>query len=139
MKLDDQNKAIAEFCGVKPELVEWWAYKPDDTGGRICMSAPTKEIVMDWINENPVYAKGYEPKAFYRYPNYTGDLNAMHDAAMTLSRETLEYSNYCSHLNQIVAISNSRASASPIQSCDASAPQRAEAFLRSLDLWKEDA
>jgi hypothetical protein len=82
----DQEKAIAEACGVKPELVEWWAYRPDDTGGRICMSSPTKERVEEWIKDNPVYAEGYAPKAFYRYPNYTRDLNAMISAFGKLGR-----------------------------------------------------
>jgi hypothetical protein len=86
MNPEDQEKAIAEVCGVQPELVEWWAYKEDGTGGRICMSAPTKDLVEKWIKENPVYAEGFTPKAFYRYPAYTLDFNAMHKAYTHLGR-----------------------------------------------------
>jgi len=63
-------------------------------------------------------------------------LDAMHAAVMTLNRDTLDYSNYCSHLNQIVAISNSQQDTRPIQACDATAAQRAEAFLKTLNLWQ---
>lgn len=70
-------------------------------------------------------------------PDYLNSLDAMHEAVMTLDRESLDYSQYCSYLNQIVAIENSRAKRRPIQSCDATAAQRAEAFLRTLNLWQD--
>jgi hypothetical protein len=69
-------------------------------------------------------------------PDYLNDLNAMQSAVMCLNRDTLDYSNYCSHLNQIVAIANSISRSRPIQVCDATAAQRAEAFLKTLNLWK---
>ena len=69
-------------------------------------------------------------------PDYFNDLNAMHEAVMTLDRKTLAYSNYCSHVQQIVAIQNSKTNEPGIQAIDATAAQRAEAFLRALNLWK---
>jgi hypothetical protein len=65
-------------------------------------------------------------------PNYPQDLNAMHEVVMTLDRKTLAYSNYCSHLHQIVAIQNSKSNEPGIQAIDATAAQRAEAFCRTL-------
>lgn len=72
-----------------------------------------------------------------RIPDYCNDLNAIHKVVMGLDRQTLEYSNYCSHLNQIVAIENSKTNKPGIQSLDATARQRAEAFLRTFGKWEE--
>ena len=69
-------------------------------------------------------------------PDYLNDLNAMHEVVMTLDRKTLAYSNYCSHLQQIVAIQNSKSNEPGIQAIDATAAQRAEAVGRALNLWK---
>ena len=68
-------------------------------------------------------------------PDYDS-LDVMHRMAMGLDRDSLAYDTYCSHLNQIVAIANSRTDARPIQSCDATAAQRREALLKTLSLWK---
>jgi glutamyl/glutaminyl-tRNA synthetase len=75
-------------------------------------------------------------KNLEKVPHYPSDLNAMHEAVMKLDRKTLAYSNYCSNLQQIVAIQNSKSNEPGIQAIDATAAQRAEAFLRTLNLWK---
>ena len=61
-------------------------------------------------------------------PNYTGDLNSMHEAEKVLTRQ--QQSEYAYQLSEIVA---------PITAEDwciahATAAQRAEAFLRTLTL-----
>ena len=62
-------------------------------------------------------------------PNYPADLNACHEIAMSLDRDSLQYSAYCSAVNQIIAITNSAKNARPIQAIDATARARCEAFL----------
>jgi len=124
--------AIAEALGVEPELVEWWAHKPDDTGGSICMSAQTKQEVEEWIRKNPDYAKGYSPKAFYRYPPYCNDLNAMHGAEKKLSLDKRDL-----FLQALYRICDKAQRMTPVPwlAVNATARQRAEAFLRTLNLW----
>jgi hypothetical protein len=60
-------------------------------------------------------------------PNYLNDLNAMHEAENMLTKEQQEL--YYKHLN----FNHNRRG--PIWHCTAA--QRAEAFLRTLNLWKE--
>lgn len=128
----DQEKAIAEACGVKPELVEWWAHKPDDTGGRICMSAPTKREVEEWIERNPNYGKGYAPKAFYRYPRYPECLNAMRQAETQMAWGRMGNPTWETYVNALSAKVDH-----PVLLCCASAKERAEVFLRVLGRWIE--
>lgn len=133
MTTEQINIAIAESLGVEPTLVEWWAWKDDGDGGRICMSAPTKERVETWLAENPVYAKGYIAKPFYRYPNYAADLNACHEFEKKLSlKDRNVYTSwlYESSLNLGLAT---------WESATATARQRCEACLRTIGRWKESA
>jgi hypothetical protein len=135
MNIQDQEKAIAEACGAQPELVEWWAHKADDTGGSICMSAPTRERVEEWIKENPRYAEGYAPKAFYRYPSYSKCLNAMHQILVTLDGNQMD-----AYRDELKAICwrdwKEGLLASPFAEFTA-ANQQAEAFLRMFGSWVE--
>lgn len=104
--------------------------------GGCSQAVADKSIAEKWANDplggKPMVVK---VKMLRNIPDYLNSLDAMHEAVMTLDRESLDYSQYCSYLNQIVAIENSRAKRRPIQSCDATAAQRAEAFLRCLSLW----
>lgn len=76
---------------------------------------------------------GYrDPEAWHPLPDYPNDLNAMHDAEKTLDRNQLErYADilcdefYDGFDPDIVAV------------ITATAAQRAEAFLKTLNLWKE--
>lgn len=83
------DKKIAEFLGVQPVLRDWAAFKPDDTGGSICMSAPTKGEVQKWIDSMPEgsWAKSYTPTPMYDYPRYTSSLDAFATALYRLSPE----------------------------------------------------
>lgn len=63
-------------------------------------------------------------------PNYPYDLNAMHEAESALNLN--QWDAYESHLKSITAQAGVY---SPIR---ATAAQRAEAFLRTLNLWTEE-
>jgi hypothetical protein len=135
MDKEQQRIKIAEACGVTPTLVDWWAHKPDDTGGSIIMSAPTKEKVEDWISKNQDWAKGYSPKPFYRYPDYLNSLDAMHEAERWMeSQETYECHRYVEFLRKVIYPANP-ATVGSFRLINATAAQRAEAFLKTLSLW----
>ena len=114
MSPEAQRIAIAKACG---------EINPRSTESGACIASTATSDGIEW--------------GTHGVADYLNDLNAMREAAMSLSRENLDYSAYCSHLNQIIAISNSRSGARPIQACDATAAQRAEAYLRALNLWQE--
>jgi hypothetical protein len=61
-------------------------------------------------------------------PNYPNDLNAMHGAVKILTDS--EYQDYCAYVSRGTGLCRPR-------SIDASAAERAEAFLKTLNLWKE--
>ncbi len=58
-------------------------------------------------------------------PDYLNDLNAMHEAEKVKIIGTEYESDYCMYLYENA------------HQCFATAPQRAEAFLRTLNLWKD--
>jgi hypothetical protein len=136
---DEQiNIAISEACEVKPVLVEWWAFKEDEKGGRVCFHADTKCEVEKWIDSLPEgsWAKDYIPKAFYRYPDYCNDLNAMHEAEKTLDFEQAEL--FEDELCDVTFKNNKRLENPPpwrFSVCHATARQRAEAFIRTLGIF----
>lgn len=61
-------------------------------------------------------------------PDYLNDLNAMHEAEKTLDDNQWEFYWY-----KMANITTGR----PTRVCHATAAQRAEAFLKTLNLWKE--
>ena len=91
------NIAIAEACGWKPHYS------------------------MDGFGEHPVYA----PHHMQRLPNYTTDLNAMHEA-----EKMLDYRQRCDYEETLQLICNYRHTF-------ATAAQRAEAFLKTIGKWTD--
>jgi len=69
-------------------------------------------------------------------PDYLSDLNAMHEAEKVLTED--QWGPYCVILNKIVC----RIQCENTHTCGytiaATAAQRAEAFLRTLNLWTND-
>jgi hypothetical protein len=61
-----------------------------------------------------------------RFPNYLNDLNAMHEADGTLNKES-GYHETGGYGLYLVALDHD---------VSATASQRAEAFLKTLNLWK---
>jgi hypothetical protein len=106
MTPESQRIAIAEACG--------WSYEKNET------YAPDGAF---WWSKNP------------EFPDYLNDLNAMHDAWLKLSPSEKE--RFESHLYSIVigeAEYNHNDDAGWIT--NATAAQRAEALLKTLNLWK---
>jgi len=72
----------------------------------------------------------------FHLPDYLNDLNAMHEASKDFDlKQTIKFSN---HLKAIIQDSLCISSAvdARYMTVNASARQRAEAFLRTLGLWK---
>jgi len=107
---DEQiNKEIAEACG--------WVYAPEDLRD------------FPWQDE--------QGEVYTSYPNYCNDLNAMHEAEKILnSAQRIIYAD------QICIIWTGRDDR-PVPMwfwiTEATARQRAEAFLRTLGKWEEKA
>jgi hypothetical protein len=74
--------------------------------------------------EHPSGKRAYEPDDL---PNYHGDLNAMHEAEKVLSRQQTEWyvTTLCLEVQPEPSLHNATAS------------QRAEAFLRTIGQWEE--
>ena len=102
MNEEAQRIAIAEACGWKP------------TG---------EYFEDDWV----WMSKGFERVKQRMLPDYLHDLNAMHDAAMTLKGSQRGRCN-----GWVAGLCTDN------YPTEATAPQRAEAFLRTLGLWTED-
>ena len=117
MTQDAKRIAIAEACGYSVQkcvdgLIEW--RNPD--GGFIGR-----------------YPAGQCPSVV---PKYTTDLNAMHEAEKTLSPIQLSY-----YESELVEMCNLKSASSMVSAYrwHATDAQRAEAFLRALNLWRDDA
>lgn len=76
--------------------------------------------------------KSYNTLSDYGIPDYYSDLNAMHEAEMTLTPEQLV--DYCNFRLRFVT---GEGSAADYKMICATATQRAEAFLRTIGKWKE--
>lgn len=115
MKPDKQRTEIAKACGWTVEQNNHW-------------HSPLGNDKAFWY-ENEL-------------PNYLNDLNAMHDAEKSLTEK--QWKKYPVWLAKVIAgtQNKSRANGTRIyvpQSCllAANAPQKAEAFLRTIVKWEE--
>lgn len=116
MKPEQQRVAIAEACGwTDCHLPLASNQNLPFTERVLCGIAP------DRITHSPL-------------PDYLNDLNAMHDAEKTMSwEESVKFRlNLCDNSDGPNAKFRTVESAM----CHAEASQRAEAFLKTLDLWK---
>jgi len=111
MKSEKQRIAIAEACGWRP--------------------AKPEEYHLDWdvYIERKIYYG-----AFHDYPDYPNDLNAMHEAENTF-KDLGDFVRYCELLGEVVT--GRKEVGLVYRTIHATAAQRAEAFLKTLNLWKD--
>jgi hypothetical protein len=113
MKPEAQQIAIAKACG-------WTHYHADL-----------------WVSPNVTGDPNFSELQCEALPAYLTDLNAMHEAEKTLDPDQL--SEYCQHL----FVQGQHYTANSIGMYEAwtighaTATQRAEAFLRTLNLWTD--
>lgn len=115
MSEEEQRIAIAEACG-------WTCVKKTKLWLRSFVS------VIQWIGISPTTKKECE------LPNYLNDLNAMHEAIGTLLFS--QRRAYRINLKEIMSKKINPAVICYSECIDAPAAQRAEAFLKTLGLWK---
>ena len=115
MSPERQRIKIAEAVGWTPTPTGWWTMHPS--------GIPTGEY-----------------PAFTDPPDYLNDLNAMHEAVSCLTPKQVDA--FAIELSAIVLENPSKAwwdlNANEVgHVANATAAQRAEAFLRTLNLWEE--
>ena len=110
MKPEQQRIAIAEACGWK--------------------KCRTEQGHLAWGCDPDT---GYEQKL----PNYLGDLNAMHEAEKVLGEKRIR--SYTFTLAQALDTSPTVDLDDQFLNIHATAPQRAEAFLRVHGKWEESS
>lgn len=131
MKPEDINRAIAEHCG--------WQFLPE----RDMRLGPQPEL---W--EGPDGDRFFESpfKDWPPYPNYHGDLNAMHEAEKVLfeSRPGHYERAWAMALSSVVSARGEAyeeytpSDLRDVADCaHATHAERAEAFLRTIGKWKE--
>lgn len=114
MTSEQQRIAIAEACGWK----------------------------MITIKDCGPYPHGIDPNGDRMHtailPYYLNDLNAMHEAEKVLTpQQRVGPDGFIGHLWDIVVRDGAPVGGSTWNVCHATAAQRAEAFLRTLNLWKD--
>lgn len=70
-------------------------------------------------------------------PDYHSSLDAMHEAEKCLTDE--QWGDYVSILEWVIGIEGQSSRTRKIKAIHATAPQRAEAFLRTIGKWSEQA
>jgi len=110
MNPEQQRIAIGEACGWKlvtdnPEYEPYWE---DPKGNMVAVS-----------------------NGVHRFPDYLNDLNAMHGAVKTLPQNIKPryFACLCAVVSGAISLNGYS------EATEATAAQRAEAFLRTLDLW----
>lgn len=136
MNPEKQRIAIAEECGVRPIPDGWTVYHP----GRktVMLSSWLEEECKRWLKEHPdLAAEGWVVRRSEHYPDYLNDLNAMHEAENSLSPEQI--ADYALTLCDMLHVPDFDPEFCVPQWPAINAPPeiRAEAFLRTLNLWEE--
>ena len=110
-----QRITIAEACG-------WTKIKNGDIGNLI-------DVPIGY------YPDAQDPTDFNVVPDYLNDLNAMHEAEKFLTdSQKVKYCHTLSSLNEDTGEPTENIF---VWYVHATASQRAEAFLRTLNLWKD--
>ena len=115
MTPEAQRIAIAEACGWKPEI----------------RRAEIPEA--DFVHEETFWIKDNETRRGPWLPDYLNDLNAMQEARKALTKEQ------CSKYADILCDQAAECDLSPniAELFFLTAPQRAEAFLRTINKWTD--
>lgn len=125
MKTEEQRIAIAEACGRKP-------------GAYYCGHC------RECVPIETVTSGGYHNKCggpvHLDLPNYLNDLNAMHEAVKTLPCEQYEDDEcgFTWNLARVIYGNNKQDGFDFRDMQEATASQRAEAFLRTIGKWIEE-
>jgi len=121
MKPEQQRIAIAEACG-------WTQCEHVESIGLAKGFPP--------LNNPPSY--GTYENGMAQLPDYLNDLNAMHEAEQTLwQKDWASRHDFVDKLARILSPTHGHHQQSGLDLLDATAAERAEAFLRTMNKWKE--
>ena len=117
MNNEQINKSIAVLRG--------WRFVDDDPNYEPYWEDPNgTKIAVNFID--------------YRVPNYAGCLNAMHEAEKVLTDD--QHEDYTEYLEIVVGITWGTSHSYHMKNLrSATARQRAEAFLRTIGKWEDEA
>lgn len=116
MTPEEINQAIAEWMGYQ-EVTQ-------------VSSLDNKLTLKFWKRTDDV-------RAYLEIPNYYGDLNAVHEAEMKLRGTDWEQCNSVEHHSRFNRYLSGLSAMFGKGAFCATAPQRAEALLRTLNLWRD--
>lgn len=122
MTEQEQNLAIAEFCGV--ELTGWYCPKC-----RVQVSPEEVTFYQEHDNRSGGCGEGVTARPL---PEYVHDLNAVYEAEEHLQSP---YSVYVATLEHVCGSAGDNALAWPY--IHATAAQRCEALLKTIGKWKD--
>lgn len=123
MSPEAQHEAVCKAAG--HYLIE------DDETDSVSLRHPTLPVRHPW------HRKGFEQFAWENCPDFLSDLNAMHEAEQILTfSQRIQYRTTLQLVMSKSLIPGDLICKSEIYR--AIAPQRAEAFLRTLNLWKDE-
>jgi len=121
MKPEQQRIAIAEACG-------WTQCEYVESIGLAKGFPP--------LNNPPSY--GTYENGMAQLPDYLNDLNAMHEAEQTLwQKDWTSRHDFVDKLARILSPTHGHHQQAGLDLLDATASERAEAFLRTMNKWKE--
>lgn len=130
MNEQEQNVAIAIACGSK------WMYNPNaEQPVRILLHPGCVTSMDDELVEAPMSIPPETESWMYdMLPDYVNDLDAMHEAEKVLCDDERNWFKYIMTLRKMFE------GQGDIDWCllHATSQQRAEAFLKTLGLWKEE-
>ena len=117
MNREKQRIAIAEACGIVGPFDNRWIKEYEEEGG------------------DSYGFTGFEKGELVFIPDYLNDLNAMHEAEKVLSRgehyyQTGGFGLYVENLGLVRC--------GRLHLIEATAAERAEAFLRTIGKWEDD-
>ncbi len=129
MTIEQQRIAIAEACGVNIHHAKFYHQAHGGMKWWLCQTIKAANDMHKFYGtaEHPVV----EFTNPFWLPDYLSDLNAMHEAEKMLTPEQMaSYANW-------LDVNSLHIMGAPISfdSLHATASQRAEAFLRTLNLW----
>ena len=129
MSQEKQDHKIAELTGWKQRLS-----RPEQGEMHIREERSPTEVIL-----HPIMC-WETPSGEYRSacPNYTGDLNAMHDAEKVLRKDAWKWGTYCAELATICGRLYPGDSACRWDVEHATAAHKAKAFLKVFGQWEDD-
>lgn len=130
------NKAIAEHLGWKPIVKQWFCSKDGGESGWLFDDHKEKcEEYLKNIKENDWrYGSTIHPSMSLP-PKYCEDLNLMHEAEKSLTDK--EQKEYAFQLLLLLCDGSAVDLSETFILLNASAKQRAEAFLKTVGKWEE--